>query len=139
MPGHARGQPGGHPGLGWDEEAPIYRQLLTNMAFPNASLDLVKHFNALQRTVSSNKVIAYMNSHAGFDGRELAKNIRVPALVAHRRNDAMVSFEEGRLLASLIPNARFLPLEGDSHPLLFGEPGTSELIEAIEEFSANLK
>jgi pimeloyl-ACP methyl ester carboxylesterase/DNA-binding CsgD family transcriptional regulator len=41
--------------------------------------------------------------------------IAVPTLVLHRRNDPMPPFAGARELASLIPNARFLPLEGDAH------------------------
>lgn len=36
-------------------------------------------------------------------------------LVAHVRDDPLVPFSEGVLLASLIPNSRFLPREGSNH------------------------
>ncbi len=41
--------------------------------------------------------------------------MRVPALVLHRRGDRTVPIGRGRELASLLPNARFVPLTGDSH------------------------
>jgi pimeloyl-ACP methyl ester carboxylesterase len=47
--------------------------------------------------------------------------IHVPALVIHRRGDAIVSFEAGRELASLIPGARLLPLEGKNRAMLANE------------------
>ena len=40
-----------------------------------------------------------------------AAGSRVPTLVLHSRRDARVPFDEGRLLAALIPGARFVPLE----------------------------
>jgi DNA-binding NarL/FixJ family response regulator len=36
-------------------------------------------------------------------------------LVLHRRGDRTVPIGRGRELASLLPNARFVPLTGDSH------------------------
>src|SRR5207248_5852854 len=39
----------------------------------------------------------------------------VPALVLHRRGDRTVPIGRGRELAELLPNARFVPLTGDSH------------------------
>jgi pimeloyl-ACP methyl ester carboxylesterase/DNA-binding CsgD family transcriptional regulator len=41
--------------------------------------------------------------------------IQAPTLVLHRRDDPMPPFEGARDLASMIPNAHFLPLEGDAH------------------------
>jgi ATP/maltotriose-dependent transcriptional regulator MalT len=41
--------------------------------------------------------------------------VAAPALVMHRRGDRAVPIARGRELASLLPNARFVPLGGDSH------------------------
>jgi pimeloyl-ACP methyl ester carboxylesterase len=42
----------------------------------------------------------------------LLASLRVPTLVLHRHQDRAIPFRLGRELASLIPNARFVPLEG---------------------------
>lgn len=39
----------------------------------------------------------------------------MPSLVLHRRGDRTVPISHGRQLASLLPNARFVTLSGDSH------------------------
>ena len=39
----------------------------------------------------------------------------MPSLVLHRRGDRTVPIARGRELASLLPNARFVALSGDSH------------------------
>ena len=39
----------------------------------------------------------------------------MPTLVLHRRGDRTVPIGRGRELASLLPQARFVPLNGDSH------------------------
>ncbi|UCD56546.1 MAG: protein kinase, partial [Candidatus Hydrogenedentota bacterium] len=48
--------------------------------------------------------------------------ITAPTLVIHRRGDAIVPFERGRELATTIPGARFLPIEGNNHAILPHEP-----------------
>ena len=42
---------------------------------------------------------------------DLASQVTTPTLAAHARDDLAVPVEEGRLLASLIPGARFVTLE----------------------------
>lgn len=49
------------------------------------------------------------------DLRTLLSNIAVPALVLHRRGEQAIPFGAGQELAMLLPNARFVPLEG-RHP-----------------------
>ena len=47
--------------------------------------------------------------------RELVPQVTAPALVLHRRGDRTVPIGRGRELASLLPNARFVALNGDAH------------------------
>ena len=47
--------------------------------------------------------------------RPYLPNVTAPALVLHRRGDRTVPIGRGRELASLLPNARFVALKGDSH------------------------
>jgi pimeloyl-ACP methyl ester carboxylesterase/DNA-binding CsgD family transcriptional regulator len=56
--------------------------------------------------------------------RELVPKLDVPALVVHRRGDAAVPFELGRELASLLPGAQFVPLDGVWHLPWTGQSGT---------------
>ena len=49
------------------------------------------------------------------DVREAAPKVQCPTLVFHAKEDPCFPFEEGRLLASLIPNARFIPLPSKNH------------------------
>ena len=48
--------------------------------------------------------------------------------------DAAVPLEEGRLLAQMIPRARFLQLNSPNHFLLREEPARAVLVEALEAF-----
>jgi len=47
------------------------------------------------------------------DITDLVQRLRVPSLVLQREQDQTIPFQLGRELASLIPNARFIPLTGD--------------------------
>ncbi len=57
-----------------------------------------------------------------------------PTLVLHSSRDARVSFDEGRLIAGLIPGARFVPLEGDNHLLLDSEPSWQRWLDELRTF-----
>jgi pimeloyl-ACP methyl ester carboxylesterase len=57
--------------------------------------------------------------------------VKVPTLVLHCRNDAAVTFDEGRRLAAGIPGAKFVTLESRNHLVLETEP-------AWEKFSSDM-
>ncbi|HEX8085331.1 MAG TPA: alpha/beta fold hydrolase [Solirubrobacteraceae bacterium] len=63
---------------------------------------------------------------------DLVPKLDVPALVVNRRGDEAVPFERGRELASLLPGARFVPLDGDAHLPWTGQAGT--IVELILRF-----
>jgi DNA-binding NarL/FixJ family response regulator len=52
----------------------------------------------------------------------------------HAREDAVVPFDEGRLIAGLIPGARFVPLEGRNHVLLETEPAWQDFLREVDGF-----
>ena len=62
--------------------------------------------------------------------------ITAPTLVLHCRDDAAVPFEEGRRMASLIPRARFVALEGRNHLILEDEPALPRFLEEVRAFVA---
>jgi len=54
--------------------------------------------------------------------------------VVHANKDKAVHVEEGRRLAGLIPNARFVELDSPNHMLLPNEPAWARLVEEAREF-----
>ena len=62
----------------------------------------------------------------------LLASVRVPTLVLHRHQDRAIPFRLGRELASLTPNARFVPLEGRENPPWAGD--FESVLRAIAEF-----
>ncbi len=68
------------------------------------------------------------------DVSETARRVAQPALVVHARGDRAVPYEEGRRLASLLPNARFVTLETDNHILQEGEPAWDVFLSEVRAF-----
>ena len=123
--------------LGWGSENPAFRQFFTSLFIPDGSLEQLRWFNDLQRLSSSPaNAVRLQEEFAVIDVTELAPRVTIPTIVLHRRGDAVVPFEEGRLLAGMIPNAHFVPLEGRNHLLLGGEPELERFMAELDEFLA---
>ena len=121
--------------IGWGKEHAAFRQVFTTLFIPEGTPEQFRWFNELQRVSSSAENAARMMS--GFyelDVCEEAQKLNVPTLVLHARGDLRVPFGEGRLLASLIPGARFVPLEGKNHILMEGEPAWQRFLEEVRDF-----
>jgi class 3 adenylate cyclase len=65
------------------------------------------------------------------DVRAILSVIEVPTLVMHRTGDSLVPIMHGRWLASHLPNATFVELDGNEHVPYFGE--CRELLGHMEE------
>jgi len=57
-----------------------------------------------------------------------------PTLVLHCRDDASSPFEQGRLVASRIPGARFVTLESRNHILLPRDPAWAIFVGEVRRF-----
>jgi len=68
------------------------------------------------------------------DIRDVLPTIQVPVLVTQRRQDPYIDVEEARYLATNIPGARLLELDGADHYPLSGDQ--EPLMDAIERFLA---
>jgi pimeloyl-ACP methyl ester carboxylesterase/DNA-binding CsgD family transcriptional regulator len=120
---------------GWGQENSAFRRLFTSLFLPDGAPEQMVWFDELQRTSASPETAARIYwAQADTDAIDLAKRVRTPALVLHAMDDAVVPFEEGRLMASLIPGARFVPLEGRNHILLEDEPAWPAFLDAVHEF-----
>ncbi len=71
---------------------------------------------------------------AEFDGSKALSNIRVPTLVLTGDLDQLVSPENSRLIAGLIPGARLIIVPGCGHRVMW--EATDECAEIITEFLA---
>ena len=105
--------------VGWGTDHAAFRQAFTSMFIPEANAEQSHWFNELERVSATPQNAARILSacHA-LDVRALAPRLTTPSLVLHVTQDLRVPHDEGRLLASLIPGARFVTLEGRNHLLL---------------------
>jgi pimeloyl-ACP methyl ester carboxylesterase len=122
---------------GWGQDNPIFRQVFTSMFIPGASSEQMQWFNELQRrTASPANALRLRQAFGQIDVRPLLPELRVPTLVLHCRDDQVINFEEGRLLASLIPTSRFVPLEGRNHVILESDPAWPRFLDEVRAFLA---
>lgn len=123
--------------VGWGRDEPSFRQVFTSQFMPKASRELWEEFNELQRTTTSpHNAARVLNLTGSIDVTREASLVRVPTLVLHARDDRRPPFEQGRLMASLIPDSRFVALESSNHILLADEPAWGVFLREVEAFLA---
>ena len=121
--------------VGWGKENPVFRQVYTSLFMPEGTPEQHAWFNELQRVSSTPETAARIVTGFGeIDVRQLATAVSAPTLILHATGDARVPFDEGRLAASLIPGARFVPLESKNHLLIETEPAWGQFLEEVEGF-----
>jgi pimeloyl-ACP methyl ester carboxylesterase len=121
--------------VGWGQDHPAFRQVFTTLFIPEADSEQVTWFNELQRVSATPENAARMlEAFDRIDVRELTPRVRAPTLVLHAKGDLRVPFAEGRLIATSVPGARFVPLEGRNHLLLDGEPAWDRFLETVRGF-----
>ena len=121
--------------LAWPNEHMAYSQFSPSLHIPEATPEQkLAHLDLLRQTTSPENAVNLIHAIARADMRELLQQIRCPALVLHARGDQIILFEEGRSVASLIPGARFVPLETRNHVLLGTEPAWQQLKAALDDF-----
>ena len=91
-------------------------QMFAGLFDPHASGDELERYQRMQRNAASAEAASiFLELDLNADLRPLLPLVSVPALVLHRRGDRTVPIGRGRELALMLPNARFVPLSGDSH------------------------
>jgi pimeloyl-ACP methyl ester carboxylesterase/DNA-binding CsgD family transcriptional regulator len=121
--------------LGWGTDNRAFRQVFASQFIPGGSLELIEAYDELQRqSATAADAVRILQVSSQLDVTALAPQIACPTLVMHARDDARVPFEEGRLFASLIPGARFVPLASRNHVLLEHEPAWEQFLDEVDAF-----
>jgi pimeloyl-ACP methyl ester carboxylesterase/DNA-binding winged helix-turn-helix (wHTH) protein len=110
--------------VNWGKTNPAFYQVVTNLYIPeNATPEDQRWFCDLQQvSVSTGNLVKFMRACDEIDVRHLLPRVAVPTLVLHSDRDRIAPPEEGRILATEIPGARFVPLPSGNHELLAEEP-----------------
>ena len=86
----------------------------------------------MRASASPRTYVAQTRAIATLDVREVLSSIRVPTLVLHRRDLALLP-QSGRYLAEHIPGAKLVEIAG-SDSILFHGPDADLVIDSVEEF-----
>lgn len=122
---------------GWGQNNPAFRQYFTTLFMPGATKKQMDWFNELQRvTISPENAVRLRQVSANTNVTDLLGKVSVPTLVLHCRDDGIVGFDEGRRMAAMIPNSRFVPLDGQNHLFLEDEPAWPRFLEEVTTFLA---
>lgn len=81
--------------------------------------------------------IALYRMNIEIDIRSVLPTIRVPTLVLHRAGDRLINVGNGRYVASQIPGAKYVELEGPDHLPWFGD--ANAVLAEIEEFLTGVR
>lgn len=121
--------------VGWGKSDPKFRRVFTALFVPEATEEQKDWFDELMRISTTPEMAVRLRSAwADVDITDLLARCQTPALVAHSRDEVAVPFEEGRLIAAEIPNARLLPLESRNHVLLPDEPAWTTFVTELRRF-----
>jgi pimeloyl-ACP methyl ester carboxylesterase/AraC-like DNA-binding protein len=121
--------------VGWGADHPTYRQVFTSLYIPQGTPEQINWWNEMQRvSCSPENAVKLQRALSLIDVRELLPQVSVPTLIFHSRDDQVVPFAAGEFLARNIPDAMFVPLEGENHLLLEKEPGWHEFVRLARQF-----
>lgn len=123
--------------VGWGGDNPTFRRVFANRFLPDGTAEQHRWWAELEGlTATPDSSARTLEAFQQVDALADAARLATPALVLHSRGDAAVPFEEGRLLATSIPGARFVPLESANHVLLSSEPAWPRFCREVRQFLA---
>ncbi len=110
----------------------MFTETLVRVAFGWSAGEEARQYAAVIReSVTQEEAQAFLAA-PDVDMTELLPQVRSPTLVIQRREAPFPSVDTARRLASRIPNARLVLLEGDSTAPALGD--TEAVLQAIDEF-----
>lgn len=120
---------------GWGGDNESYRELFSSIYVPSGNRECMRWMNELERVSASPEMAArYLRAISDVDIQDLLPRVRTPTLVLHCKGDKAVAFSVGREVASGIPGAKFVPMEGDNHILLEDDPARKTFFEELRRF-----
>ena len=122
-------------GLGWGQDSHAYLQVWASLFQPGGTIEHLRSWSEQQRLSTSAQTAALMfGTTFNVDVQESARRIKSATLVVNPERDALVPLEEGRRLAGLIPDARFVTLDTNNHMPLADEPAWPRLLSELQAF-----
>jgi pimeloyl-ACP methyl ester carboxylesterase len=120
---------------GWTAPNPAFRRMFSMLFLPDGTPEQMAWYeDLLWRSTTAEAAAALYRARGGLNVCDLAAQVRARTLVMHARDDRVVPVQEGRLLATLIPDAHFVLLDSANHILLEQEPAWDVFLAEIEAF-----
>ena len=120
---------------GWGDEDSMFFRATSAFWLPNGTADQMKSFIELQRAAfSPEAAVAGRVAVDEIDVFDLLAHVRAPTIVFHCVRDRLVPFEQGRLIAASIPNAKLVPLDSENHILPPEEAAWAKFVAEMEAF-----
>jgi DNA-binding winged helix-turn-helix (wHTH) protein/pimeloyl-ACP methyl ester carboxylesterase len=127
--------------LNFGKSHPDFFHFVTSFYIPESTAPEVQEwFKNLQLiSVSSRNLVQFMRACDDINIRDLLPKVTVPTIVFHSHGDRVAPPEEGRIVATEIPDARFVPLASGNHLLLADEPAWKVFREELASFLRSSK
>ena len=124
--------------LGWENENPAFQDVFTSRFLPGAPPEQRSWFTDLcQKTVLPETGADLLMARADVNVERLLPEVSVPTQVIHSRDDQVIPFEEGQLLAQKIPGSVMSALEGRNHIIQRDEPAWRAFSETLLDFTSS--
>jgi pimeloyl-ACP methyl ester carboxylesterase len=120
--------------IGWAEDNEAFNQVWPTLLQPSSTLERLRALAEVQRHAPARNAVELLRAAGQLDISQSAAKVKCPTLVFHTRQNRAAPFEEGRLLASLIPNAKLVPLDGANHVLTELEPAWNDFVRELRAF-----
>jgi pimeloyl-ACP methyl ester carboxylesterase len=112
-----------------------YRQIFVSRFLPEGTQEEWREFDELQRrSTSAENAWLYQREFSDIDITDIAPLVTVPTLIACARREPDNVFEHSRILASLIPGSRLLPLDSCNHRLPERDPAWPRFLAGLDAF-----
>ncbi len=122
---------------GWGKADSPFVRAFSSLFLPDATPEQMEGFVRMQTaTVSSVNAARLRRIVDRFDVRDDLASVRAPTLVIHAEADAVQPVRQGRLLASGIPDARYVSLDSRNHVPLPQEESWTRMMNEVRSFLA---
>lgn len=120
---------------GWGKAGSPFVNAFSALSLPDATPEQMDSFIKMQtETISPENAARLRQIVDRFDVQDSLASVRAPTLVLHALSDAMQPIEQGRVLASEIPNAEYVALQSRNHIPLPQEQSWTQLVTEVEMF-----
>ncbi len=121
--------------FGWTLPDSRFRRVFSESMVPEATESQKRWIDELQPLVTSkDTAITAAQARQKVDVIDLLADVAVPTLVLHARGNRMTPFEQGRLMAAHIPDARLVALESENMSPLANESAWPVWLEEVTGF-----